>query len=108
VIYRWSIPLGWVSVLWIIFIVTVLCLPPEYPITAANMNMSGPVLLLVLGGALLWWALDARHWFKGPVALVMWVEVSWAWGGGLRPMGGGLGLEDGKRGLAAGGVGCWG
>jgi hypothetical protein len=32
----------------------------------ANLNYTPLVFLIVLGGAGIWYAVSARHWFKGP------------------------------------------
>jgi len=73
--FRVSIISGWISVLWIIFIVIVLCLPTVSPVTTKSMNYSPLVLGAVIVFAGLWWALDARHWFDGPKALVQVAET---------------------------------
>ena len=74
---RWSKPVGWVAVIWVIFIGMVFFLPAFYPwlpgqkidgvnVGLNNFNWSGPLMLtifLVIGG---WWLLSAKNWFKGP------------------------------------------
>jgi amino acid permease (GABA permease) len=63
---RWSRPIGTLAVLWVLFISVVFMLPPANPITKDSFNYSPVAILVVLGGAGLWWALSARKWFKGP------------------------------------------
>lgn len=41
--------------------------PTVQPVTAATLNYAGPIAAGVLLFALLWWALDARKWFDGPL-----------------------------------------
>ena len=74
---RWSKPVGWVAVIWVMFIGMVFFLPAFYPwlpgqkidgvnVGLNNFNWSGPLMLtifLVIGG---WWLLSAKNWFKGP------------------------------------------
>lgn len=61
-----SFIMGWVAVIWVIFICIVFCLPQYTPITVSNFNFTPVVVGVVAGGALLWYAVSARKWFKGP------------------------------------------
>ncbi|WP_412542814.1 amino acid permease [Longispora sp. K20-0274] len=63
---RWSKPVGWLAVLWTAFIVVLFLLPPAYPITVDSFNYAPVTVLIVLGGAILWWFAGARRWFTGP------------------------------------------
>ncbi len=63
---RWSEPVGWVAVAWVLCICVLFCLPQVSPITPATFNyapVAVGVVLLFSGG---WWLLSARRWFKGP------------------------------------------
>ena len=62
---KYSIPMGWISVLWCLFMIIVLCLPQDTPITQNNMNYSPIALGFVLVGAWFSWMVSARNWFKG-------------------------------------------
>jgi amino acid transporter len=62
---KYSIIVGWISCLWALFMVAVLCLPSDDPVTLSNLNYSGIVLGVVLAYALITWAFSARFWFKG-------------------------------------------
>lgn len=57
---------GWVAVVWGLFISAALILPTAYPVTKENLNYSS----VAIGGTLLLcvltWGLTARTWFKGP------------------------------------------
>ncbi|MEU5877685.1 amino acid permease [Spirillospora sp. NPDC047279] len=63
---RWSRPVGIVAVAWVLFISVVFMLPPVNPITRDSFNYSPVAVLVVLGGAGLWWLVSARTWFTGP------------------------------------------
>eukprot|EP01038_Epipyxis_sp_PR26KG_P005708 gene5708-7878_t len=60
-----SIPVGIFSTLWCMLMVIVLCLPTNGPVSLSNMNYSPIVLGGILIFAWTWWAVSARHWFKG-------------------------------------------
>jgi amino acid transporter len=63
----WSKPIGWIAVIWVLFISVLFMLPAANPITATTFNYApvavlGTVLLITI-----WWLVSARKWFKGPV-----------------------------------------
>ncbi|KAF3337737.1 amino-acid permease BAT1 isoform X1 [Carex littledalei] len=62
-----SRPVCLVAFLWICYTCSVFLLPTVYPITWSSFNYAPVALGLVLGLIMLWWILDARKWFKGPV-----------------------------------------
>ena len=61
-----SFVVGWIAIVYVIFICIVFLLPPYSPITRANFNYSIIVVLAVIGFAFIWWIAGARKWFKGP------------------------------------------
>ncbi|BBM98586.1 choline transport protein [Marchantia polymorpha subsp. ruderalis] len=65
---RYSLFLGWVSVLWVITVTVLFCLPTVYPVKANTLNYTpiavGGVMVFALG----YWLLSARKWFKGPIS----------------------------------------
>jgi amino acid transporter len=61
-----SLVVGWIAVIWVIFICIVLLLPTTSPITRQNFNYSVIVVGAVVVFAGGWWLLGARKWFKGP------------------------------------------
>ncbi|HYN95642.1 MAG TPA: amino acid permease [Pilimelia sp.] len=63
---RWSAPVGWLAIAWVAVICVLFVLPAASPITAANFNYTIVAVLVVLGGAGLYWVLSARRWFTGP------------------------------------------
>ncbi|MQY06688.1 amino acid permease [Actinomadura macrotermitis] len=63
---RWSRPIGVVAVVWVAFISVLFMLPPANPITVDTFNYAPIAVLVVLGGAGLWWIVSARKWFTGP------------------------------------------
>ncbi|PIA47619.1 hypothetical protein AQUCO_01400325v1 [Aquilegia coerulea] len=60
-------PICLVAFLWICYTCSVFLLPTLYPIEWDTFNYSPVALGIGLSLVMLWWALDARHWFKGPV-----------------------------------------
>jgi amino acid transporter len=63
---KWSKPIGILAVVWVVVISILFILPPAKPITKDTFNYSPIAILVVLGGAGLWWVLSARKWFTGP------------------------------------------
>ena len=63
---RWSRPIGIVATIWVVFISILFMLPLAQPITINTFNYTPIVFLVVIGGVGLWYAVSARHWFKGP------------------------------------------
>lgn len=60
----WSHIVGAIAVLWGIFMIVVLCLPEESPVTAANLNYSPICLGAIILYAQISWHLSANKWFK--------------------------------------------
>ena len=64
---RWSYIVGWIAVVWIVFIAILFVLPQVAPGNTATTFNYAPVavgvVLLYSGG---YWFLSARKWFKGP------------------------------------------
>ena len=65
---KWSKPVGWTAVVWVIAICIMFILPTAYPLKALTFNYTIVAVVIVLGGASLWWVLSARKWFTGPRA----------------------------------------
>jgi len=69
---RWSLPLGWLAVVWLVVTSCFFVLPEKYEAGMfwENFNWTGVVLALVLLTSLVYWYLPApmgaRHFFKGP------------------------------------------
>ncbi len=63
----WSRPIGWIAVIWTVFISVLFMLPTVTPITASNFNYTPVVVLGVILLVTIWWLLSARKWFKGPI-----------------------------------------
>ena len=74
---RWSKLVGWIAVMWVVFVSIVFFLPQFYPwlpgqevggvnVGLNNFNWSGPLMLLIFVIIGLWWVLSAKNWFKGP------------------------------------------
>ncbi|XP_044512157.1 amino-acid permease BAT1 homolog [Mangifera indica] len=60
-------PICLIAFLWICYTCAAFLLPTLYPITWNTFNYAPVALGLVLTLVMLWWFLDARKWFKGPV-----------------------------------------
>eukprot|EP00252_Welwitschia_mirabilis_P006812 TRINITY_DN17714_c0_g2_i1.p1 TRINITY_DN17714_c0_g2~~TRINITY_DN17714_c0_g2_i1.p1 ORF type:complete len:104 (-),score=4.97 TRINITY_DN17714_c0_g2_i1:206-517(-) len=64
---RFSLLVGWISILWVFIITILFSLPVAYPITRDTLNYTpiavGGLFILTLGS----WVIYGRHWFKGPV-----------------------------------------
>ncbi|XP_031281672.1 amino-acid permease BAT1 homolog [Pistacia vera] len=60
-------PISLVAFLWICYTCSAFLLPTLYPITWSTFNYAPVALGLLLTLVMLWWFLDARKWFKGPV-----------------------------------------
>ncbi|CAO3568333.1 unnamed protein product [Mortierella alpina] len=65
---RMSIPIGWISCVWICIITVLFVLPGASPVTETNMNYTVVIVaasaIYIFGN----WYFNARHWFKGPVS----------------------------------------
>ncbi len=59
--------IGWISVIWVIFI-TILFVLPQFspPFVIANFNYASVATAVVFFGAGGWWVFSAKNWFKGP------------------------------------------
>ncbi|XP_028087737.1 amino-acid permease BAT1 homolog [Camellia sinensis] len=60
-------PVCLVALLWICYTCSAFLLPTVYPITWSTFNYAPIALGVALTIIMLWWVLDARMWFKGPV-----------------------------------------
>jgi amino acid transporter len=70
---RWGKPIGWVAVIWVLFIAILFMLPTVNPRTPgvnvyATFNYTPVVVLGTFLIITVWWLVSARFWFKGPVA----------------------------------------
>jgi undecaprenyl pyrophosphate phosphatase UppP len=63
---KWSAPVGWIAIVWVILICVLFVLPPAYPITALTFNYTIVAVAVVVGGATIWWFASAKKWFTGP------------------------------------------
>ncbi len=58
--------IGWISVIWVVFITILFMLPTVSPITRGNFNYTVVAVVVVVGFAGIWWLVSARRWFTGP------------------------------------------
>jgi amino acid transporter len=65
--HTWGPIIGWIAVVWVIFI-CILFMLPTYAgwWSVKGFNYTPIALLVVVGGAGIWYAVSARKWFKGP------------------------------------------
>lgn len=56
-----------VAFLWVCYTCSVFLLPTEYPIEWSTFNYAPVAVGLVMSFSMLWWLLDARKWFRGPI-----------------------------------------
>jgi amino acid transporter len=63
---RWSMPIGTIAVIWVVFITILFMLPTASPITWKTFNYTVVAVVAVLGFAGIWWLVSARTWFIGP------------------------------------------
>jgi amino acid permease (GABA permease) len=63
---RWSMPIGTIAVIWVIFITILFMLPTVSPITLSTFNYTVFAVLVVVGFATIYWFASARRWFTGP------------------------------------------
>jgi amino acid permease (GABA permease) len=63
---RWSAPVGWIAIVWVVIICVLFVLPTASPITPTTFNYTIVAVAVVLGLATVWWFAGARKWFTGP------------------------------------------
>ena len=62
---RWSGAIGWIAVVWVIFICILFVLPPSLPITISTFNYSPvAVLAVALIAVVLWYARGRKHFMQ--------------------------------------------
>jgi len=66
VLGKYGAIIGWIAVIWVVFIVILLMLPQASPITVKTFNYAPIAVAAVVGIPGLWYLLSARKWFKGP------------------------------------------
>lgn len=68
---RWGVYINIFALVYTVYMSIWLPFPSTLPVTAANMNYSGPILVLVLGIAALLWLTWARNNWSGPNLTIM-------------------------------------
>ncbi|HEY2802874.1 MAG TPA: amino acid permease, partial [Actinomycetota bacterium] len=66
---KWSKAVGWIAVVWVVFICIMLMMPQFAPAGGKlidYLNYAPIAVLVVIGFAGIYWAVSARKWFKGP------------------------------------------
>jgi amino acid transporter len=62
----WGPIVGWIAIVWVVFICIVFLLPQYTPVTRGNFNYTVVAVGGVIGFAGIWWVVSAHKWFKGP------------------------------------------
>jgi amino acid permease (GABA permease) len=63
---RWSMLVGIIAVVWVVFITILFMLPVDNPITRDNFNYTVFAVVAVFAFAGIYWLVSARNWFTGP------------------------------------------
>jgi len=63
---KWSYLVGWIAVVWVVFICILFMLPQYAPVTVNTFNYAPVAVLAVVGFAGIWWLVSAKNWFHGP------------------------------------------
>ncbi len=58
--------IGWIAIVWVVFICIILLLPQFSPVNWTTFNYAPIAVGAVLGFAGIWYAVSARKWFTGP------------------------------------------
>jgi len=64
---RWGIVINLCALVYILFVLSFVVLPPSRPVTAATMNYAGPLVLAVIALAVIDWIISGYRRFKVPV-----------------------------------------
>jgi amino acid transporter len=103
----WSRPIGWIAVVWVVFISVLFMLPTINPASLAagvspfaTFNYTPVVVLGVFLLVTIWWLVSARHWFKGPIIQGTEAELE-----AIEHAVGETHLPEGVEGVASGGGG---
>ncbi|KXS18150.1 amino acid transporter [Gonapodya prolifera JEL478] len=59
---------NWVSILWVVALSVLFCLPSSYPVTGTNLNYAPVLMVFYTALITIAWFLSARNWFRGPVS----------------------------------------
>jgi choline transport protein len=65
---RWGIPVNIFSLLYLVYVIIFIPFPTMLPVTGSNMNYSGPILIIVVIGAIADWFVSGYKRFQFPVA----------------------------------------
>ncbi|KAI8466411.1 MAG: amino acid/polyamine transporter I [Monoraphidium minutum] len=61
-----SLPVNVIALAWACLAIVLFALPQVYPTTWASLNYAPIAVLVTLVLSAVWWAVDARKWFRGP------------------------------------------
>ena len=63
---QWSYVVGWIAVVWVVFIFFLFMFPTVSPITWSTFNYTVVAVVVVIGFAWIYWLVSAKNWFTGP------------------------------------------
>jgi amino acid permease (GABA permease) len=66
VLGKYGAIIGWIAIVWVVFICILFMLPTYAPVTLKTFNYTPIAVVVVIGFAGIWYAVSARKWFKGP------------------------------------------
>lgn len=64
---RFSIPLNFISVVWVVFFSVILCIPSVYPVAADTMNWASVMICGIMGFSIIFWFVSGRKTYRGPI-----------------------------------------
>ncbi|ORZ14661.1 amino acid/polyamine transporter I [Absidia repens] len=64
---KFSLPINYIAVIWIIFFSVILCIPQHTPVTPENMNWASLMIGAVVLFSLFFWIVRGRKFYKGPM-----------------------------------------
>ncbi len=62
---RWSAPIGWIAIVWVVIICVLFVLPPASPVTISTFNYAPIAVLVVVIIAVVSWQLNGKRNFMG-------------------------------------------
>lgn len=64
---RWSAPIGWISVAWVVFITVLFMLPPASPVDLNTFNYAPiAVIIVLILATVMWFAVGRKSFMKAP------------------------------------------
>lgn len=64
---KWGIPINLFSLIYLLFVIIWMPFPTILPVTWSNMNFAGPIVLVIIVGAIADWTISGHKRFRLPV-----------------------------------------